>query len=347
MSAVDQPRVRRRRVPRLAVGLAAIAAALGVSACGSSDDGGGGASAGSRPHVGKQVAIVEALSGDAGYMKASCGAIEEGRRLGFKMDAAQGPKEWDAVKFAGVTSAVLARQPDGLVYMPEDPKTSLPPVKPAVAQGLKLVTIDATLADPSLVTSFIASDHYAGGQLAAREVLRLIGGRGKVLTEAVAPGHPIQIARVQGFESVIKDAPGVEYLGAHYPRGDADVTTIASDAAAVLRKHPDIAAIYTTVQPSAEGSITALREAGLLGKVKIVEWDANEYGLKELRAGAIDTLVAQHPEEAGSLAVQQLAKAFDGERAEPEVHSGLTLITKDNLDDPEVQELIAPGHVCS
>jgi ribose transport system substrate-binding protein len=44
----------------------------------------------------------------------------------------------------------------------------------------------------------------------------------------------------------------------------------------------------------------------------------------------------------GYLAVQTLARHLKGEKVEPRIDTGATLVTKDNLDKPEIQELVLP-----
>jgi ribose transport system substrate-binding protein len=314
-----------------------VAGCIAASGCGGSDSGSAGDAGGDSPHVGKRLAIVEALTGDGFYTQVSCGAIEAGRALGFKVDRPQGPKAFDPAQQVAVTNGVLLRDPDALVYMPLDPKTALPPVKPAVADGMKIATVDTTLADPSVVTSFVSSDLPTGAEMAAQEIIRQLGGKGKVLAEGIVPDHPITKGRIERFEAVIKSAPGIEYLGAHYPQ--VDISKIAADVAAALRKDPDIRAIYTTQSTSAQGAVTALREAGLEGKVKVVSWDADSYSTKALEAGQLSALIAQRPREAGRVAVQQLANAFDGKPVQKVVHPGLTIINGDNISDPETRKL--------
>jgi ribose transport system substrate-binding protein len=327
---------RRRRGPRIAIGMLTLALMAAVGCGDGSDSDSGSGSGGDAAHVGKRLAIIQSLT--EGYnIQVACGATSEGRRLGFEVESPQGPKTFDPARQVQIANAVLAKNPDALVFLPSDPKSALQAVRPAVSDGLKIAAIDTNLEDPSAVSVFIASDHEAGGRLAGEELLREIGGRGKVLVSSLVPDHPITKGRVGGFESVIKSSDGVEYLGARYP--EIDIAKVAADTAAILRKHPDIAAIYTTNNISTPGVITALRDAGLAGRVKVVTWDYDEVGAKYLESGEVTGLIAQHPREMGEIAARELANALDGRPVRRTVSPPITVINDENKDDPEVRQL--------
>lgn len=341
-SRISRGEPAQRRV-RGRLGLAlvgAVVAAFAVSACGGS---GGEASSGSAsgnqaPHVGKKLGIVETVSTPGYYNQAGCGAAEEGRRLGFEVLQPQGPKQFDPAQFNSVAAAVLANNPDALVYMPADAKASIPPVKPAVANGMKLVSVDTRLADPSLETSFVASDHYEGGKVAGKLLVKQLAGAGKVLAVGSIPGNPITVGRIGGFESVVKQSPGIKYLGARYP-DIASPEQITAAVAAVIRANPDLKGIYATNDNNAQGAATAVREAGMKGKVKIIDWDAQPIGVKLMRSGDVSGLIIQKPREMGRIAVQQLARALDGKPTQKVIHTSFVVATRDNISSPRIQSL--------
>jgi ribose transport system substrate-binding protein len=313
-----------------------ICVALLLGGCAGSED--SASDAGVQPHEGKRLAIVQA--GTDGYnVQVTCGAVEEGERLGLKVEKPQAPKKYGPAEQNALVNAVLARSPAALVYLPQDAKASGVPVKSAAQAGLKVAAIDTMLDDESLVTSFIASDHFEGGKAGAEEVIREIGGHGKVLAVGLIPDHPITKGRIGGFESVIESAPGVTYLGAKYP--DLDVAKVTGAVAAVIAANPDLKAIYTMENTIAgAGVVTALKEAGLTDRVKHVTWDYDAKSQKYLEAGEVSAIVAQNPREMGRIAVEQLVNALDGKTVNKEVHPPLAIVTAENREDPEIASLL-------
>ena len=91
---------------------------------------------------------------------------------------------------------------------------------------------------------------------------------------------------------------------------------------------------------AAEQGITiAARE---WGKVKMVGFDTGTQSVNDLRAGDIQALVVQNPLRMGYDGVHHLVRHLQGGEVPRRIDTGVTLVTKDNMDHPEVKELIEP-----
>jgi ABC-type xylose transport system permease subunit len=125
-------------------------------------------------------------------------------------------------------------------------------------------------------------------------------------------------------------------LGQEYSNNDANVA--AQITAARLQSDPDLAGIFGTNLFSAQGAAAALREQGLQGQVKMVGFDAGPTQVQDLRSEVVDLLIAQHPGDIGEIAVQLLHDFLTtGEPLDPKDYvTGATIVTRDNIDDPEV-----------
>jgi ribose transport system substrate-binding protein len=88
--------------------------------------------------------------------------------------------------------------------------------------------------------------------------------------------------------------------------------------------------------------LLALEKEGIAGKVKLVGFDSSAKLVLGLKQGHINGLVLQNPFKMGYLAVQTLSRHLKGEKVEPRIDTGATLVTKDNLEKPEIQELVLP-----
>jgi ribose transport system substrate-binding protein len=300
-----------------------------VAACGDDDDGGGG-SAGGGDGGGKdyKMSLIAGVKGDEFYITMNCGAQEKAKELGVTLDF-QGPDKFDAALQTPIVDAVAAKSPDAILVAPTDTKALFAPITAAAANS-KIVLVDTTLEDPSMAVSQIASDNLEGGKTAGTTLLDLIGGKGKVMVVNVKPGISTTDQRGQGFEEAVKDKPGVEYLGQEYSQDDP---AIAADiVTATLAKHPDLKGIFAANLFSAEGAASGLRQAGKLGDVKIVGFDAGPKQVKDLEDGLVQALIAQKPADIGSQGVEQAYKALEGEETTPEIGTDFEVITKDNLD---------------
>jgi ribose transport system substrate-binding protein len=110
---------------------------------------------------------------------------------------------------------------------------------------------------------------------------------------------------------------------------------------AALQKDPDIVGIFGVNVFSAQGSFQAVKNAGLVGAVKIASWDATQTLIDSLKAGDVDLILAQLPAEIGSLGVDAGYKYLKDKTAPRKmIVPGFQFFTKDNVNDPDMQQYI-------
>jgi ribose transport system substrate-binding protein len=256
----------------------------------------------------------------------NCGAQAAAKANNVQLDF-QGPDQFDASLQTPIVNAVAAKKPDAVLIAPTDTKAMYAPIKQLAANGSKIVLVDTTLDDPSMAVSQIASDNEKGGEAAAQELTKLIGGKGKVMVVNVKPGISTTDARGKGFETGAK-AAGLEYLGQQYD--DDDPAKAAAIVTATLAKHPDLAGIFAANLFSAEGAASGLKQAGKTN-VKIVGFDAGPKQVEDLKAGTVQALIAQRPAEIGKDGVEQALAALGGKPTQKQIGTDFAVITKDNL----------------
>jgi ribose transport system substrate-binding protein len=293
-----------------------------ATACGDDDDGGGGA--GEK----KSMTLIAGVRGDEFYITMNCGAQAEARKQNVSLNF-QGPNEFDAAQQTPIVNAVAAKKPDAILVAPTDTKAMFAPIKQAADGGSKIVLVDTTLENSELAVSQIASDNEGGGRAAAETLTELIGGEGKVWVINVKPGISTTDARAKGFEEGAKEA-GLNYIGQEYSQDEPAVAARATKA--ILARHPDLKGIFATNLFSAEGAASGLREAGKLGDVKIVGFDAGPKQVEDLKEGLVQALIAQRPAQIGALGVQQAVNSLDDKPVRKKIGTGFVSVTKDNLD---------------
>jgi ribose transport system substrate-binding protein len=311
----------------------ALIAGLGtvVAACGSdnkSSGGGGSSSSGSSSNKAYKLTLVAGVKGDEFYITMNCGAQTAAKAAGATLDF-QGPDQFDAAQQTPIVNAVQAKKPDAVLIAPTDTKALYAPIKALADNGSKIVLVDTTLDKPDMAVSQIASDNLAGGQKAAETLLQLTGGKGKYLVVNVKPGISTTDARGKGFEQGLQGKTGVQYLGQQYSNDDP--AKAASIVTATLAKNPDLKGIFATNLFSAEGAASGLRQAGKLGSIKIVGFDAGPKQVEDLKQGIVQALIAQQPAEIGKQGVEQAIAALKGQATKPKIGTGFSVITKANL----------------
>jgi ribose transport system substrate-binding protein len=321
--------MRRRRL------VGTVALALLLAACGGNDEGGGGGGDAERQY---KLTLIQGVKGDQFYVTMQCGAQEAAKAAGATLDVTA-PDEFDASLQTPVVNAVVAKKPDAILVAPTDTQAMIPPLTQAKAAGIKLVFVDTTTENGAeLAESEIASDNEEGGREAARTLAELTGGKGSVLVINVKPGISTTDARAKGFEEEIKKTPGLKYIGQEYSNDKPEIA--ASKATAALAAHPDLVGIFGTNLFSAEGAATGLRSAGASKKVKIVGFDAGPKQVEDLEQGVVQALIAQKPADIGKAGVEQAIAALKGEPVQKKIGTGFVVVTKDNMNDPDVQPFL-------
>jgi ribose transport system substrate-binding protein len=312
-----------------------VALALLLAACGGNDEGGGGGGGAEQQY---KLTLIQGVKGDQFYVTMQCGAQEAAAAAGASLEVTA-PDKFDASLQTPVVNAVVAKKPDAILIAPTDTQAMIPPLTQAKAAGIKLVFVDTTTENGAeLAESEIASDNEEGGREAARSLAELTGGKGSVLVINVKPGISTTDARAKGFEEEIKKTPGLKYIGQEYSNDEPEVA--ASKATAALAAHPDLVGIFGTNLFSAEGAATGLRSAGASKKVKIVGFDAGPKQVEDLEQGIVQALIAQKPADIGKAGVEQAIAALKGERVQKKIGTGFVVVTKDNMNDPDVKPFL-------
>jgi len=324
--------MRHHRFKAACVALAVGLSAATVAACGGDEEepaaGGGGASGEKQDY---SLALIAGVKGDEFYITMNCGAQAKAEELGVSLEF-QGPDQFDPSLQTPIVNAVAAKKPDAILIAPTDTKAMYAPIKQAADAGSKIVFVDTTLEQADIAESQIASDNEAGGREAARALAEQMGGSGKVFVVNVKPGISTTDARAKGFEAGAKEA-GLEYLGQDFSQDEP--ARAASIIKAQLAKNPDLKGVFATNLFSAEGTANGVREAGKVGDVKIVGFDAGPAQVEQLENGDVQALIAQKPAEIGAQGVEQAVKALNGEPTEPEIGTESVTITKENLADSQ------------
>jgi len=269
------------------------------------------------------------------------GAVKAERELGAKVFW-QGPhKEDDRKMQIEVVQNFISRGVDGIVLAPLDEVALGPVVKQAVRRKIKVVIIDSGLRYDGY-ESFAATDNYQGGRLAAKRFADVMNRRGKALMLRYAEGSASTMARERGFlEGMKEHAPDVNLMSTNQYGG---VTAESAFQASqnLLNRFGNVEGVFCPNESTTFGMLRALQTAGKAGKIRFVGFDASEPLVKALRAGEIHGLTVQAPFRMGYVGVKTVVAAIRGEEVPKRIDTGVVMVTADNMEHPEIKELISP-----
>jgi ribose transport system substrate-binding protein len=258
----------------------------------------------------------------------------------------QGPvQEDDRQAQISLVETFIQKNVDGIVLAPLDDKSLVAPVNSAKAAGIPVVIIDSDLADPDAYVSFAATDNVKGGMLGARRVAQLLGDKGgKVILLRYQVGSASTENREKGFMEEIAKHPQVQVVSADQYAG-ATVESAMTVAQSLLTKYGEgqVDAIFCPNESSTYGMLQALKSADRAGKVIFVGFDSSDRLTEAMEKKDIMGLVVQNPMKMGYEGVKAMVAHLRGQDVPKRIDTGVTLVTPENIKDPEIQHLVHPA----
>lgn len=293
------------------------------------------------PKVDEQYTIAVVPKGLAHqfWKTVQAGAEAAGEEFGAEIIWNGPAQETDVSGQVNIINDLLNRQVDALVMAATNDEALAPVVERAVEKGTPVVTIDSGVKSDAPVT-FVATDNVAGAEAAAHKLAELIGGEGEVVVIPFLRGAASSDLREEGFAKGIADYPNITVLPPKYSQSDPP--TAMSVTKDLLTSHPNVKGIFAANEPGAIGAVQALKTSGKTGDIKVVAFDASPQEIAALEDGSLQALVVQNPFAMGYEGVKAAVDAIEGREVPKRIDTGVTVVTKDNLNDPEVQKLLNP-----
>lgn len=306
------------KAKKLLVTLLAAATMVGITACSGGNEGQGGgtqtktqeSSEGSSKEAAADTAggdskdqlyiEVSAIGADPYFYDHKMGMEMAGKELGVRTEYV-GPAENDMNAMVAALEQAIAKKPDGLVVVGFNEQL-IPSIQKATDAGIPVVTVDADLPTSSRI-AFIGTGNEEAGITGGTKMAELLGGKGKVAV-MYSPGQTNLEERVEGYKKSFENYADIEIV--EYVDTKQDSVVAAQSIAAVLQKHPDLAGIICVDATGGTGAATAVKEAGLTGKVKIIAMDRSNEVLAAIEEGVISASVAQQTALMPYYAVQML-----------------------------------------
>jgi ribose transport system substrate-binding protein len=255
----------------------------------------------------------------------------------------KGPlREDDREQQIQVVEGFTAQGVDGIVLAPLDNRALVRPVEDAKRAGVPTVIIDSALESEAIV-SFVATDNRKGGVLAADRLGQLLNGKGKVIVLRYAEGSASTTDREEGFIGEIKQKfPGIELVSKDQYAGATRDTAKRASENLLNRFGDDVQGIFTPNESATAGMLLALQDIGKAGKVTFVGFDASQVFIDAMHANQLHGIVVQNPFNMGYLGVRSIVDHLQGKTVEKRIDTGVTMVTPDNLEAPEIQTLLHP-----
>ncbi len=274
------------------------------------------------------------------------GAEKAGREFGVEIMWKGSLKEDDRDAQISVVENIIVRNVDGIVLAPLDDTALRRPVDQAMRSGIPVVIFDSGLQGDNFI-SYVATDNFKAGQIAGEYMAKLLGGKGRIAVLRYAEGSYSTTKREDGFLDALKAFADIEIATSNQYAG---VTTESAMQTAenLLSRFRDaegklgIDGIFCATEPTTLGILRAMENAGCAGKIKFIGFDSSDKMIAALRSGSLDGFVVQDPMNIGYLGVKTLVEHIRGRQVPGRIDTGSILVTRENLDQPEIHSLLNP-----
>ena len=247
--------------------------------------------------------------------------------------------EVDASRQIAIVDSMVNRKLAGIALAPVDRKALVGVVERASATGIPVAIFDSDI-DTDKRLTYVATNNREGGRMAARFLGDLLLGEGKVAIIGFMPGSASTMEREEGFEQELK-AKFPKMAVVQLAFGMADRAKARAATENILSAHPDLRGLFADNESSSAGAVMALKSRGN-SRVRTVAFDANDQLIADLQHREIDALVVQYPFVMGYESVKAIGMKLRGETPKSHIDSGVRLISRFDLEKPEVVELLRP-----
>lgn len=278
----------------------------------------------------KKFVLITMDSMDEHWLSVKKGAETKAKELGDVNIIFRAPAgKVDPNEQTRMVEDAINQKVDAILLAPSDKSALGPVVERAIDEKIPVVIIDSPVDAEGYVT-FLSTDNYAAGALAADTLAKLVNEKGKVGIINAQPGAGTAIARSSGFEDRLKEKyPNMKVAGIQYSNGDKAVAL--NQATDMMTANPDLVGFYGSNEGSTVGISRALEESGNIGKIKLVGFDFSKDTITGLKNGSIQASMVQNPEKMGYDGVAAAYDNINGKEVPKHVDTGVKVVTVGDL----------------
>lgn len=229
---------------------------------------------------------------------------------------------------------------DGIVLAPQDENALVSAVEKIADANIPCAIFDSGIKTDRYLT-FVATDNYKGGVLAAEEMGRLLNGKGSIIITRCDPGSDSTNQREKGFEETLTAKfPEIKIVASQYGYSDRDKSRAVTED--MISANPNVDGIFGSNESSTTGALLALQALNLAGKKIFVGFDSSDDLVAALEKKEIHALVLQNPFNMGYLGVKAIVDYLNALPVERRIDTGVYLLTAENMNEPDKMLLLKP-----
>lgn len=299
----------------------------------------GGCAAAAPTGARHRVAIVAKSTRTEFWLSVFAGAQAAAAEYNVELDISGPETEEDYETQNRMVAEAVDAGAEALVFSAIDYENNAAAIDAAAAAGVRIVAIDSNV-DSAAVQTYIGTDNYAAGQMAAQAALDAVDGE---LTVGIV-NYDISSANGQERERGARDL----FEESGRAQVAARINTLAeagraqADTEELLRAHPDINVLLAFNEPTSVGAAAAVAAQELSDAVFLVGFDSNLATVEGLQNGSVDALIVQNPYAMGYLGVESAYRLLSGQGGSlaPTVDTATSIVDLENLFTMDSQKAL-------
>jgi ribose transport system substrate-binding protein len=183
-----------------------------------------------------------------------------------------------------------------------------------------------------------STDNYEGGVLAARNMGKILGGKGNVIIVKHIAGSHSTAKRVSGFVATLtNEFPDMEIADSESGQDTVEAAKQATEE--MLKRDADVQGLFACNVTTSVGALQAL-QALKRSDVKMIAFDPDKSLLDAMRSGQVAAIILQNPYKMGYEGVKAIARHLKGQSNPRLIDTGVEVVTSETLTDPKILRLL-------
>jgi ABC-type sugar transport system substrate-binding protein len=224
----------------------------------------------------------------------------------------------------------VAEKPDAIVMCPFAPSAFTKVLEKAKAANIPVVVVAVDTELEDLRKAYIGTNSQEAGRQMIEALQKKVGDNLKIGVIMSNFDAENQVIMVNSMKEYIKNVPGATIVDTQENRGD-QVKAIEV-LTAMIKAHPEMNAVFGVEGGGPPGYAKVLEELNLTDKITVIGMDDVEQNLAVVREGKIYGIMAQDFYKMGYLGAKYAMEAAQGKETPSITDSGVTLVTKENID---------------
>ncbi len=179
--------------------------------------------------------------------------------------------------------------------------------------------------------TYVGIDNYEAGVMIAEAMAEKIGGKGNVLVMEGVPGQSTSDIRTEAVMDTLANYPDIT--------AERGVTNWMTDEGRKMTEDyitkwgDDLKACISVGGNQAEGSVEAIKAAGMEGQILVNGFDVQEPQVAAVENGDEVFTVSQGVYYQSYMSVVAAVRALNGESVPRQINCPITIVDQDNLEE--------------